>query len=344
VQRPSNALVVRQPAGRGVSPGPGAGRPTGPDHLPRRRPRHTRRRQLSHGRAGRPPGPPGAGRGAGGRRQDQWGQGRPRVRPRRRHGVRRGSSAGHPGDRRSGCSARSRGGHHRVHEAGPGGEGLRRCHPGRRGDRRLGLQPPCPSRCPRLVPRRLGRPRWRCAGGLHRAHGTPARGGSQPVGRTHAPTAAGERRPRRRGPSHPRRPGGGDARGQARGPSPLGRGSLVPATRRRGADRAPCVVPARRITQRAFPAGLAGSAVGARASAPAAGDRDRGGVVPAGRLTVGPPPARLCGGSSPGRGSPWWRPPRRGCRGSGAVRCRPRRPHPRRARRGPACRVGRAPP
>ncbi len=74
------------------------------------------------------------------------------------------------GPRCSGCSARSRGGHHRVYEGGPGGEGFRRCHPGRRGDCRLGLQPANSCWCPGFVPCRLGRARWRGAQRLHRAH------------------------------------------------------------------------------------------------------------------------------------------------------------------------------
>ena len=76
----------------------------------------------------------------------------------------------HPGHRRPRRRPRSRGGDHRLHEGGPGREGLRRRHPGRRGDGRGRLQPPGATRCAGVVPPGLGRDRRRQAGGLHRAH------------------------------------------------------------------------------------------------------------------------------------------------------------------------------
>ncbi len=90
VQRPSHPAVVRQSARRGVSPDAGTGRPSGPRDPSCARPRPARRRRFPDGGPGGPSGPPRPGRRRPGRcGQDEWGQGRARLRPDRRRRRRR---------------------------------------------------------------------------------------------------------------------------------------------------------------------------------------------------------------------------------------------------------------
>ena len=98
-----------------------------------------------------------------------------------------GRGGRHPGHRRPGRAPRPRHRHHRVHEGGPRGQGLRRRHPGGRGHGDLGLQPPGAARRARVVPGGVGRPRRRVAPGLHRPHGPRHPGRRRPVGGRHAP-------------------------------------------------------------------------------------------------------------------------------------------------------------
>ena len=83
------------------------------------------------------------------------------------------------------------------------------------------------TRCPGVVPARVGRPRPCCPGRLHRAHGgaTPRRRRS--VGHRHAGAATPGRRVDRGGQGDPHRPGASDARGQTAGP---GTQRLTPKT------------------------------------------------------------------------------------------------------------------
>ena len=83
-----------------------------------------------------------------------------------------------------------------------------------------------------VVPRAMGRSRRHRAGRLHRAHGAATPRRRRSVGGGDAGAAAVERRPDRRGPGHPGRPGAGHARGQAPRSGPSRRGLSGPVARR----------------------------------------------------------------------------------------------------------------
>ena len=88
VQRPPHAAVVRQPARRRVPPNAGPRRSLGPPDAPRARHRPAGRRHVLSGRPGGAAGAAGADRRRAGRRgEDEWCQGRARVRAGRRAGA-----------------------------------------------------------------------------------------------------------------------------------------------------------------------------------------------------------------------------------------------------------------
>ena len=133
-----------------------------------------------------------AGLRAGGRGQDQRGEGGARVRA-DHAGLGRGRRGGHPRGGGPGRAARPGAHHHRLHPGGPGGEGLPRLDPGGRGHRGGGLQPPDPARGPGVLPAALGRAGPGDAGRLHRAHRGPADHARGPVGGASCPRRSGSR-------------------------------------------------------------------------------------------------------------------------------------------------------
>ena len=112
--------------------------------------------------------------------------------------------------------------HHRVHEGGSRGQGVRRLDPRGRRDGRRGLQPARAARRAGLLPGGMGRARRRRPDRLHRAHRDRAARRPRPVGRRDAGAAGPPRRADRGGQRHPDPPGAGDARGQAACPGEEG--------------------------------------------------------------------------------------------------------------------------
>ncbi len=118
-------------------------------------------------------------------------------------------------------------GDHGVHRGGPGRQGVRRLHPGRRRDGRRRLQPAAAPRHAGLVSGGLVRSGPDHPRRLHGAHGDRRTRRSRPVGRVDARSAATTCRPGRTGPHHPGRARGRDARRQAPRPRPPGGRRLI---------------------------------------------------------------------------------------------------------------------
>ena len=171
LRRPADAGLARQPAGRGVPPGADAGRQR-PADPPDPRPRPAGRRRpagrVPDGGGGRAAGPAGAGRRRALRwREDQRRQGRARLRAADRGRRDPGRRGGDPGAGRAGGPPRPGHRDHRVRARGARRQGVRRLDPGRRRDRRRGVQPAGAAGRPGVVPGHLGRAR---AGGARRLH------------------------------------------------------------------------------------------------------------------------------------------------------------------------------
>ena len=103
------------------------------------------------------------------RGQDEWRQGRARLRPYRWISGLRGLGRGDACDRDARRTTRPRHRHNRIHEGRPRQQGLRRFDTCRRRNRDLGLQPARAARGSRVVPRRVGRSRFRRTERLQRA-------------------------------------------------------------------------------------------------------------------------------------------------------------------------------
>ena len=162
------------------------------------------------------------------RGQDQWREGPAHLSAARRSGAGRGRGRRDQGDRRPRGAARPDDRHHGLHRGRPGGQGLPRLHPGRRGDRGRRLQPAGPARARRCRSRSPG-----TSSTTSRRRISPIRTAAALLGDTdpwqelmpEPQTLPG--RPDRGGPHHPGRPGAGDARGQAAGPRPEGIGGGI---------------------------------------------------------------------------------------------------------------------